>query len=257
MKWDAEIYDAVKAPQIDAGRELIALARVREADSVLDIGCGTGRLTVELARLASKGAVVGIDPSEEMLEKAGKVSAGSRNLSLVRTGAAQMDFSEQFDLAFSNSAMQWVKDQRGTIGLTRRALKRGGRLAFQMPARDFCREFFGSIEYAIASLGYGRFYERWGSPWYFPAKEEYEDLLHQAGFRSVNVFYRDYRLAFSSIPEVVSWWSSAGLRPYLAVLPKGAQGYFQDAFAEGFERCRTAKGVEFNFRRLFAFAEKK
>lgn len=256
MKWDPEKYDGVKAPQIDAGRELIALARVQENDHVLDIGCGTGRLTVELARLASKGAVVGIDPSEEMLEKAGRVSVDRGNLNLVRAGVHQMDFSERFDLAFSNSAMQWVKDQERAIGLTRRALKPGGRLAFQMPARDFCREFFGSVEYAIASLGYERFYERWDSPWYFPSEKEYEDLLTQAGFRAIDIFSKEYRLVFGGIPEVVRWWSSAGLRPYLAALPEGAQGYFQESFAEGFEKSRTEKGVEFTFTRLFAFAEK-
>ena len=70
MRWDAEKYDAVKAPQVDAGKELIAMAKVKDTDSVLDLGCGTGKLTVELAKRASNGIVVGIDPSREMLEKA-------------------------------------------------------------------------------------------------------------------------------------------------------------------------------------------
>ena len=50
MRWDAEKYDAAKAPQVDAGRELIDLAKICESDSILDIGCGTGKLTVELVR---------------------------------------------------------------------------------------------------------------------------------------------------------------------------------------------------------------
>lgn len=53
MKWDAAQYDSVKAPQADAGKELVALAKVKDNDSVLDIGCGTGKLTLELSRLAS------------------------------------------------------------------------------------------------------------------------------------------------------------------------------------------------------------
>jgi ubiquinone/menaquinone biosynthesis C-methylase UbiE len=76
MKWDAEKYDSVKAPQVDAGRELIEMANVCDTDSILDIGCGTGKLTIELARLASKGYIVGIDPSEEMLEKYKRTSKG-------------------------------------------------------------------------------------------------------------------------------------------------------------------------------------
>lgn len=70
MRWDAEKYDTVKAPQVDAGRELIAEAGVKKTDSILDIGCGTGKLTAELAGLASEGSVTGIDPSGEMLDKA-------------------------------------------------------------------------------------------------------------------------------------------------------------------------------------------
>jgi trans-aconitate methyltransferase len=87
--------------------------------------------------------------------------------------------------------------------------------------------------------------------------EEYNEMLAQAGFGSVNVYYKDYRLQFSDIPDVLNWWSSAGLRPYLAALPNGAQEHFKEAFAEEFENNRTDKGIEFTFRRLFTFAEKR
>ncbi len=255
MKWDAEKYDSVKAPQVDAGRELIAMAGVRENDSVLDIGCGTGKLTVELARLAAKRIVVGIDPSEEMLQKARKIPA--QNMSLARMCAEEMDFSERFDLAFSNSAMHWVKDQEQAIRLTYKALKKDGRIAFQLPAHDFCVEFFDSIEYAISSLGYERFYSGWKSPWYFPTVEEYRNMLARSGFEKVRVFNKEYNLSFTGIAEVVDWWTSAGLRPYLAALPEPGQEHFKSAFGEGFEKKRTGNGIEFKFRRLFAFAEKE
>src|SRR5512140_540094 len=102
MRWDAEKYDSVKAPQIDAGKELIATAEIKENHSVIDIGCGTGKLTVELARLAARGNVIGIDPSEEMLQKALEVCAGVENLRFLRTGAESIEFVDRFDFAFSN-----------------------------------------------------------------------------------------------------------------------------------------------------------
>lgn len=256
MKWDAEMYDSVKAPQVDAGRELIGMARVREDETILDIGCGTGKLTLELARLACKGSVTGIDPSQEMLDRARETSQSADNIRLGLMPAEAMDFKGRFDLAFSNSAMQWVKEQEKALDLTFRSLKAGGRIAFQLPASNFCTEFFDSIECAISSLGYERFYRGWRSPWYFPTKEEYEEMLAATGFRSVRVFYKEYGLLFDSLPDLVNWWSSAGLRPYLAALPENGQEHFKEAFAEGFEKNRTERGIEFTFRRIFAFAEK-
>ncbi len=256
MKWDAEKYDSVKAPQVDAGRELIEMANVCDTDSILDIGCGTGKLTIELARLASKGCIVGIDPSEEMLEKAKEVSENVRNVRLMHIPAQSMDFVEEFDLMFSNSVLQWIKEQIEVIGLVYQALKKGGRIAFQLPAKNFCKELFEYTGRAIALLEYENYFKDWLPPWYLPAKEEYEGLLKDSGFKNINVFCRDYRIIFNSINEVLDWWSSAGLRPYLELLPEKEQKYFKYAFAMSFENNRTERGIEFNFRRLFAFAEK-
>jgi len=257
MKWDAEKYDAVKAPQVDAGRELLGLAGPRENDSILDLGCGTGKLTVELARLALQGRVTGLDPSPEMLARAREASAGLGNLRLLELPAQTMEFDDEFDLVFSNSALQWIREQEDVTNRVCRSLRKGGRIAVQMPAKNFCTEFFDAVDGAVSTLGYERFFLGWQSPWRFLAKEEYEAMLAQAGFRSSRVYERDYRLVFNTTSEVVNWWSSAGLRPYLAALPETGQEHFKEAFAEGFERCRTDKGIEFNFRRLFAFARKE
>ncbi len=256
MRWDAEKYDYVKAPQIDSGMELITLAQVRDTDSILDIGCGTGILTIELARQASKGFVVGIDSSKEMLVKAMEKSASFKNVSLLPISAQSMDFAERFDLAFSNSVLQWIKEQQEVMKIVYRSLKNGGRIAFQLPAKKFYREFFDYINNSIALLELEKYYTNWVSPWYFPTKEAYETLLNNAGFGNINVSYNDYRLVFVNVNEVLEWWSSAGLRPYLSILPEREQEYFKYAFAMSFENNRTEKGIEFGFRRLFAFAEK-
>jgi trans-aconitate 2-methyltransferase len=256
MRWDADTYDSVKAPQFDAGMELIEISRVRATDSVLDIGCGTGKLTIELARLAAKGAVVGIDPSAEMLERAMTLSSETENLRFVRTGAESIDFVERFDIAFSNSALQWVTEQREAIRRAYKSLKSGGRIAFQLPSRNFCAEFFDYNANAIALLGYERFFLNWKTPWFLPTEEEYESLLQWVGFRDIKVSYRDYRLVFGGVTEILNWWSSAGLRPYLTALPEKEKEYFKYAVGMQYEQNRTERGIEFDFRRLFATAIK-
>ena len=141
MKWDAAQYDSVKAPQVDAGKELVALAKVNDNDSVLDIGCGTGKLTLELSRLASGGTVIGIDPSAEMLQKAEEISGTRDNIRFMRVYGQSMQFTDQFDLVFSNSALQWIREQQDVIRLVYRSLKKGGRIAFQLPVKISAKSF--------------------------------------------------------------------------------------------------------------------
>lgn len=257
MKWDAGMYDATHSPQTDVGRELIAMSCVKADDSILDIGCGTGTLTIELARLAHKGKVVGIDPSIEMLEKAREKALSASNIALINIPAQKLDFKKEFDLIYSNSALQWVKEQEDVIARSYNALRGNGRVAIQMPAKDFCWELMENIHGAISALGLESKYKKMESPWRFPIKEELAGFLKDAGFVNINVFYKDYTLVFESINDVLEWGVSAALRPYLALLNGKRQERFKYAFAMGFENYRTEKGIEFGFRRLFAIAEKK
>lgn len=257
MKWDAKMYDATHSPQTDVGRELIAMSCVKTEDSILDIGCGTGTLTIELARLAHKGKVVGIDPSIEMLERAREKTLSAGNIALINIPAQKLDFKEEFDLVYSNSALQWIKEQEDTTALLYKALKKGGRIAVQLPAKDFCWELMENIHSAISFLGLESKYKKMASPWRFPLKEEFTGFLKDAGFADINAFYRDYKLMFESINDVLKWGESAALRPYLAPLDEKKQERFKYAFAMGFENYRTERGIEFGFRRLFAFAEKQ
>ena len=134
MRWDAAKYDATHTAQNDAGRDLIAMAAIRDGDTVLDIGCGTGTLTAELAARAAHGKVVGLDPSAEMIAKAAETAAPAGNIRLLTMPAQEMTFSAEFDVVFSNSALQWIQEQEAVMALSYRALKSGGRLAFQLPA---------------------------------------------------------------------------------------------------------------------------
>ncbi len=158
MKWDAQVYDTVKAPQVDAGRELISIANVKDSDSILDLGCGTGKLTMELSRLLLNGNIKGIDPSKEMTDKARERFDSSENVSIFRIPAQSMKFNNEFDLVFSNSALHWVREQQMVLELVYNSLKDRGRIAFQMPAKDFCREFLEYTGKAIDTLDHEKYY---------------------------------------------------------------------------------------------------
>jgi len=249
MRWDAEKYDSTHGPQVDAGLKLIEMADIKANDSILDIGCGTGKLTCELARLAHGGTVVGIDPSLEMFNKAREVSSSFKNILLMNIRAEEMNFKNDFDIVYSNSALQWIKEQADVIARSYKALKPGGSIAVQLPAKDFCWAMMDNIYSAIGALGLEAKFKN--------MKEEISGFMKAAGFVRVNAFYKDYTLMFESINEVLEWGVSAALRPYIFPLSEKMREQFKYAFAMGFENYRTEKGIEFGFKRLFALGEKQ
>ncbi len=256
MRWDAAKYEATHSAQNDAGKELIAMAALTAGDTVLDIGCGTGSLTVELAVLAADGRVVGLDPSAEMLALAEEKIRPAGNITLMHMPAQEMNFSAEFDVVYSNSALQWIQEQEEVMALSFRALKNKGRLALQLPARDFSWELADNIHIAAGAIGMQSAFEKIDSPWRFPLKDEFADLLKGIGFSNVQTFYKDYTLAFAGIDEVLEWSLSAALRPYLELMDENRQERFAYAFAMNFENYRTERGIELAFRRLFALGEK-
>lgn len=250
MRWDAEKYDSAKSPQTDAGRELIEMAKVKEDDSILDLGCGTGKLTIELAKLARKGKVIGIDPSSEMLDRAREKTSSMTNVSLLNIPAQDLDFNEEFNLVFSNSAFQWIKEQKDVIMRVFRALKPCGKITAQMPAKDFCWAMTQNIHSAICALGLEKKYNKMDSPWRFPLKEDMRGFLKDAGFVNINVFCKDYTLLFENVNDVIGWGVSAGLRPFLAPLSKKKQERFNYAFAMGFEKKEGSSSISGGFLHL-------
>jgi trans-aconitate methyltransferase len=256
MAWDAGLYDSAGYAQEEAGMRLVELSCVGKSDSMLDLGCGTGRFTIELAARAPEGKVTGIDPSKEMLIKAAGRVGGFKNIALLRMPAEEMAFKEEFDLVFSNIVLQWINDQQRVLGLIYRSLKPGGRIALQLPAEAFANIFWAHTDEAIRTLGYEKYFRGFKRPWYCPTKEDYGMLLGEAGFREIDVSYVDYTLRFGGTEGLLNWLVSGRISPYLERLPEKEREYFKYAIVMNLGQSRTEKGIEFVMRRLIALGRK-
>ena len=93
--------------QTSAGEKLLRLLNIGENEDVLDLDCGTGKLTAKIRGL-TKGKVVGIDSSKEMIEKARR----NVNAEFIVKAAEEMDFYSEFDVIFCNSAFQWFNPHK-------------------------------------------------------------------------------------------------------------------------------------------------
>ncbi|WP_457569446.1 class I SAM-dependent methyltransferase, partial [Desulfurobacterium sp.] len=127
--WNADDYAKNSPFQKKWARELIEKLSLKGNERVLDIGCGDGKVTFEIAQRVPDGYVVGIDSSEEMIKLASKMFPPSKypNLSFKLLDVREMDFFEEFDVIFSNAALHWVIDHKPVLKKMFRALKCGGR----------------------------------------------------------------------------------------------------------------------------------
>ena len=191
VKWNASDYSRRHSQaQMGWAKELIGKLNLSGTESILDIGCGEGKVTAEIARLVPEGRVVGVDKSEEMIGFAREAfpKENYHNLEFSVMDAAELRFDEEFDAVFSNAALHWVIDHRPVLRGIARALKPGGRCLLQMGGRGNAAEFF---EVVIQS---GLIRDRWGSyfagaefPYGFYGPEEYLQWLEEAGLSPVRM----------------------------------------------------------------------
>src|SRR5262249_40878831 len=113
-QWNAQDYSKNSSEQQKWARELIEKLAIRGDESVLDIGCGDGKVTAEIASRAGRGRVVGIDRSQQMIDFAGAAfpSGAHANLSFQRMDASELSFDREFNVVFSNAALHWIVDHR-------------------------------------------------------------------------------------------------------------------------------------------------
>ncbi len=166
MAWDPQQYDSRHHYVTDYGASLLVQLAPQPGEHILDIGCGTGHLTHDIA---SAGAtVVGIDASPEMIEQARR---SYPDLDFRVADAREFQPSESFDAVFSNAALHWMKPPDGVVRMISAALKPGGRFVAEFGGK-------GNVTAVLNVIG--------EHPWYYPSIGEYASLLEAYGLQTTN-----------------------------------------------------------------------
>lgn len=144
----------------------------QKGERILDLGCGTGHLTAQIA--LSGAEVVGLDRSPEMIEQARKAYP---DLKFVVGDGAEFELPEPFDAVFSNAALHWMTRPAAVASCISRALKAGGRLVAEFGGKRNLYALHGAAKKAMESLGFPVGEEL--KLWYFPSIGEYASLLEE------------------------------------------------------------------------------
>jgi trans-aconitate 2-methyltransferase len=169
--WDATRYDDEHAYVWKYGASLLELLAPLPGERILDVGCGTGHLTAQIA--AAGAHMVGIDKSVSMVAEAQR---NYPQLQFEVADARTFRFTEPFDAVFSNAALHWIKEPERAITCVRVALKPGGRFVAEFGGNGNVQKIVAALTDAARAIT-GATLE---PPWYFPSIAEYATLLEQA-----------------------------------------------------------------------------
>ncbi|MFO1487103.1 MAG: methyltransferase domain-containing protein [Verrucomicrobiota bacterium] len=185
ITWDAAAYAANSAAQLSWARELIARMRLGGGEHLLDVGCGDGKITAEVARSVPEGSVTGIDASPQMIAFAEQTFPQKRfpNLRFQVTDARAVDFRPRFDVVFSNAALHWVDDHPAFLRGAAAALKPGGRLFVSCGGKGNAHDVFLALRPEMRLARWREFFRRMPMPYFFFAPSDYEKWLAKAGFK--------------------------------------------------------------------------
>ncbi len=254
--WNADQYLKFAAERTQPSRDLLARILVDRPARVIDLGCGPGNSTAQLAERWPAAEISGLDNSAAMIAQANRAYPDRRWIlgDIAEWAGAE---GEPFDLVFSNAAMQWVPDHESLYPALLRRVAPGGALAIQVPANldapahVLMRDLASTPAWA-SQLPHGGVRE-----WYVHEPEFYYDLLAPQAVR-LDLWVTDYIHVMDGAAGIVEWYKGTGLRPFLDALPSDADrtnflADYADRIAEAYP-ARADGRVLFPFRRFFLVA---
>jgi trans-aconitate 2-methyltransferase len=243
VKWDAEDYGRSSSAQQVWARELIAKLRLQGSESVLDIGCGDGKVTAEIAALVPNGRVVGVDSSPDMVRFAADSfgSESAPNVLFLFRDARELDFAEEFDVVFSNATLHWVIDHEPVLRGICRALRPGGRVLLQMGGRGNAAEILALMDGLPADPKWRGYFPEPVRAYGFYGPEEYAGWLVEAGLTPVRLELLEKDMAQPGKEGLASWVRTTWL-PYTQRVPEEMREEFVSDIVERYVRSNPPDG---------------
>jgi trans-aconitate methyltransferase len=225
--WSAADYASNSSVQQTWARELIAALKLRGNERILDVGCGDGKVTAEMARAVAHGSVIGVDASPEMIEFANQTFPPRKNSNLEFhvMDARRVSFQRKFDLVFSNAALHWVDDHQAFLRGAASVLEPGGRLMVSCGGKGNAQDVFLALRPEMRLKRWREFFRKLEAPYFFHSPEEYKKWLPRSGFETRSVKLAPKDATYEGSEGFEAWLRTTWL-PYTQRVPEDAREEF-------------------------------
>jgi trans-aconitate 2-methyltransferase len=240
-EWDAATYDRVSDPQFEWGLEVLGRLDLNGDETVMDAGCGSGRVTARLLEKLPDGRVLCVDASESMIELA-REALGDRADYLV-TDLLELEVDDPVDVVFSTATFHWVLDHDRLFARLRDALEPGGRLVAQCGGVGNVAEHAKAIATVASRPEYAQYFGDMKILWNFSSPEETEERLKRAGFNHVKCWLQDKPVQ----PEhPYEFTTTVTMGPHLSRMPEELHRPFAEAVLAQSDAPLTLNYVRLN-----------
>jgi trans-aconitate 2-methyltransferase len=181
-EWNASEYARISTLQAAMAEEVLALLDLQGAEHILDVGCGNGKTTAEIAARVPHGAVTGVDASADMIAFAAAHSGLHPNLRFAVADARHLPYRDDFDLVVSFNALHWIPQQDQALTSIRSAVKRGGLAQLRLVPKGQRTSLEDVLEETRLSSRWSNYFKSFHDPYLHLTAEQYGDLAERNGF---------------------------------------------------------------------------
>jgi trans-aconitate 2-methyltransferase len=241
VDWDAASYDSFADPQEEWAREVLARLELRGGETVLDAGCGSGRVTRLLVERLPRGRVIAVDGSPSMVDMVQDVLRPEDRALLANLTELELD--DPVDAIFSSATFHWVLDHDRLFQRLHAALRPGGQLEAQCGGEGNVAEFERALDALSGDERFAPYLRGTLQPWKFAGVGETEVRLERAGFAAVRLWLERKRF---QPRDPRGYLRASGLASHLDRLPEHLHEQFVDAVAGSMPRPLVLDYVRLN-----------
>jgi len=233
-KWDPKDYKKSSSAQEIWAKELIKKLKLKGNERVLDIGCGDGKVTAELAKSVPLGSVTGVDLSPDMIAYSKAKYAGQSNLGFEVRDASNLGYDKEFDVVVSFACLHWIKDHVPVIKGIKRSLRPGGRVMLQFGGFGNAAELV-KVANDVIGESWKEYFVGFVFPYSFYSPEEYRIFLRRSGLKEVRLELVPKDRSDAGLEGIASFIRTTW-QPYTDRVPENMRKKFINEIAEEYVR---------------------